>query len=228
MLRLRQRRAGLQEKVVKALDELDKSTALVSLEEQTSLKMVVRQPGEPVSYSLYNQAQKAISDHLNDFLGYEKYISDPTAAAMLHAMRIAAKQLRYTLEIFSPLYPDELKSSVQTVKSAQEMLGDIHDCDVWSALIPAFMEKERQRIVKFYGHAGFYKALLAGIECFQEDRRTFRNDTYLKYLDIWEKWNADGMWNRLNESISMPTRLNPQQEFYPSAALPLQVEAMDD
>ena len=228
MLRLRQRRAGLQNKVVLALDELQKSGALESLEEQTNLQIVERLPGEPVSFSLYNQAQKAISENLNIFQGYEKYITDPSAAAELHAMRIAAKQLRYTLEIFSPLYPDELKSSYQSVKSAQEMLGDIHDCDVWSVLIPKFLEKERQRVVKFYGHAGFYKSLLAGIECFQQDRLAFRTETYQKFLGIWEKWKNDGQWNLLNESISMPTRHNPQQEFYPSAAPSLQVDAKDE
>ncbi len=144
-------------------------------------------------------------------------------------MRIAAKQLRYTLEIFSPLYPDEFRNSIQTVKSSQEMLGDIHDCDVWSLLIPIFLEKEHQRILKFYGNAGFHKALLPGIEGFQENRRAFRNDTYIKYLEIWEKWKSEGIWNRLNEIIAMPTRHNPPYEFYPSAPAPtILVDAADD
>ncbi len=70
MLRLRQKRAGLQEKVVQALDELSKSHALESLEEQTNLLVIERQPGEALSYTLYNLSQKAISEQLGTFLGY--------------------------------------------------------------------------------------------------------------------------------------------------------------
>jgi CHAD domain-containing protein len=228
ILRLRQKRARLQAKVIQALDELEKSQALESMEEQTTQRIIERFPGEPISFSLYNLAKKAISDHLEAFLGFEKYISDPAAVAELHAMRIAAKQLRYTLEIFSPLYLEELKIPIQAVKSAQEMLGDVHDCDTWSVLIPQFLEKERQRIIKFYGHAGFYKMLLPGIDLFQENRRNARNAGYLQYVETWEKWKNDGLWNQLNETIQMPTRLNPRQEFYPSALPAFQVEGNDD
>jgi CHAD domain-containing protein len=228
LLRLHQKRAGLQVKVNQALEELQKSQALESLEEKTNLQIVERTPGEPVTYALYNLAQRAIYDNLTVFLGYEKYISNPDAVAELHAMRIAAKQLRYTLEIFSPLYADELKSYIQSVKTAQEMLGEIHDCDVWSVLVPQFLEKEHQRIVKFYGHAGFYHMLLPGIEGFQENRRAYRNETYLKYLEEWKKWKIDGIWDRLDGTIEQPTQLSPEQEFYPSAAAALPVDTNDD
>ena len=217
-LRLRQKRARLQENVINALTELEKSHALDSLEEQTKTRIVERTTGEPINFSLYNLANKAILEHLQAFLGFEKYISNPEAVAELHAMRIAAKQLRYTLEIFSTLYADELKIPIQTVRTAQEKLGDIHDCDTWASLIPEFLEKERQRIIRFYGHAGFYKMLLPGIAAFQQDRLQARSLTYLAFLETWEKWKENDLWNKLIQTIQQPTRHSPGQEFYPAAA----------
>ena len=217
ILRLRQKRARLQVNVINALNELEKSHALDSLEEQTKTWIVERTAGEPINFSLYNLANKAILEHLQAFLGFEKYISNPEAVAELHAMRIAAKQLRYTLEIFSTLYADELKIPIQTVRTAQEKLGDIHDCDTWASLIPEFLEKERQRIIRFYGHAGFYNMLLPGIASFQQDRLQARSLAYLAFLETWEKWKENDLWNKLIQTIQLPTRLNPGQEFYPSA-----------
>ena len=55
-----------------------------------------------------------------------------------HAMRIAVKRLRYTLEISRPMCPGRLDEAVETVKRLQTLLGDVHDCDVWLDHLDAF------------------------------------------------------------------------------------------
>jgi CHAD domain-containing protein len=216
ILRLSQKRAGLQVKVVQALDELEKSQALVSLEKMTGSTYIERLPGEPFSSPLYLLAKQAILETLQKFMSYEAYISIPEATAELHAMRIAAKQLRYTLEIFGPLYANELKSAISTVKSAQEMLGDIHDCDVWALFLPLFLEKERLRVVKFYGIAAPFKMLIPGISYFQENRHQFRDQVYQDFLASWDLWKNKEIWAGLIETVDLPTRLTLGQVFYPA------------
>lgn len=53
----------------------------------------------------------------------------------LHDLRIAAKRLRYAIELFSQCLGDELASSVKEsakeVAGMQAALGELHDCDVW-------------------------------------------------------------------------------------------------
>jgi len=227
ILRLSQRRAGLQANVIRALDELEHDRTLDSLEEQARAKFSEHSPGEPYSYPLYLLSKQAILVCLEGFLKYEPFISDPASIAELHAMRIAAKQLRYTLEIFSPIYPGELKNPIQIVRSAQEMLGDIHDCDVWAIFLPQFLEKERSRIVRFYGHAGTYKMLIPGITYFQQNRSQFRDQVYRNYLKNWEKWKKKDEWNALLRTIDQPIKLISGQEFYPAAVIPAQIETSE-
>ncbi len=224
ILRLKQKRARLQTKVNLALDELGKKRLLDILDEQNRARMGEQSPGEPYTFELYLLAKNAILDLLKNFFSYEAFIHDPTAITELHAMRIAAKQLRYTLETFSPLYANELKNPIQAVKTAQEMLGEIHDCDVWAVYLPEFLEAERLRIIKFYGHAGPYKMLLAGITCFQEDRRMNRQKQYEEFLATWQKWKEKAVWDKLVQTIELPTAINPANTTFPPAVPALETQ----
>jgi len=59
----------------------------------------------------------------------------PLEAEPLHRLRIAAKRLRYALELFSPCYggADALKVFAEEVAELQSSLGTLHDCDEWIA-----------------------------------------------------------------------------------------------
>jgi len=61
---------------------------------------------------------------------FEPYVARPEAAEQLHEMRIAAKWLRYTMELFAPAYADGLREPLGAVKKVQELLGDLHDSDI--------------------------------------------------------------------------------------------------
>jgi CHAD domain-containing protein len=44
-----------------------------------------------------------------------------------HRFRIAAKQFRYTLELFRPCYDRQLEKRLQSLKDVQQCLGDLND-----------------------------------------------------------------------------------------------------
>jgi CHAD domain-containing protein len=44
-------------------------------------------------------------------------------------MRIAAKRLRYLLELSEPLFGAGARRGAKIVKGLQDVLGEIHDCD---------------------------------------------------------------------------------------------------
>ncbi len=59
----------------------------------------------------------------------------PADAAAQHRMRIAVKKYRYRMEVLSPLMNDGYRKLHGHVKEYQEILGRIHDLDVFSDLI---------------------------------------------------------------------------------------------
>jgi hypothetical protein len=45
-------------------------------------------------------------------------------------MRIAAKRLRYLLELFAPSFGPYALTAAKRAKQVQDLIGEIHDCDV--------------------------------------------------------------------------------------------------
>jgi CHAD domain-containing protein len=75
-------------------------------------------------------APALLEERYREFYAFEPYVANAEAVTELHEMRIAAKWLRYTMELFAPAYADELKQPLAVVKRFQELLGDLHDADV--------------------------------------------------------------------------------------------------
>jgi CHAD domain-containing protein len=202
-LRLRQHRETLQAPVVKALDRFDASSTLPGMRAQLS-DLAVKQAGPPYAQALYLHARDSIQPRLDEYLAYDAIVPQPERVAELHAMRIAAKRLRYTLEAFSPLYANGLKPWLPTVRDHQETLGSIHDCDVWTTFLPEFLDQEMKRILAFYGYNRPYYRLLPGIQAFIENRRDERARLYNAFVPEWEKQQKKHLWQGLVNIIQMP------------------------
>ena len=153
---------------------------------------------------VYQQAYLTISLRLEDMLAYETYVAQPERIEELHAMRIAAKRLRYTMEIFEPLYKGDLKQPLKTVRKIQTMLGDIHDCDVWVEYLPQFLEAERARTVEYYGHARPLNRIKTGILYLQQERQEYRMKIYQEFVEFWQQVQEQSFWDALLEQLSQP------------------------
>lgn len=55
---------------------------------------------------------------------------DPAEVEALHEMRIAAKRLRYILELHAPSFGPYAATAAKRARSLQDVIGEIHDCDV--------------------------------------------------------------------------------------------------
>jgi hypothetical protein len=74
-------------------------------------------------------ARQIVGVRLGELCDLAPRALDPTKPKRLHDMRIAAKRLRYVLEISRPALGPGAGQGVRTTKALQELLGDIHDCD---------------------------------------------------------------------------------------------------
>ncbi len=72
---------------------------------------------------------------LEELYRWSEYADIPYAVKELHRLRIAAKRLRYTLEIFEDVLPATCTSVVKEVTALQDELGLLHDSDVFIALL---------------------------------------------------------------------------------------------
>jgi CHAD domain-containing protein len=212
ILRLGQKRAKLQVKVLEALKVLETDQTLVEMEHR--LRPTVERTGQIYLYSpsLFELSFNAISARLDDFLAYEIYIDKPECIAELHAMRICAKHLRYTLEALAPLYRQEMEDMLQIMRKLQDELGEIHDSDVWAGSLPEFIEKERQRTLNYYGNTRLMPSLQPGLEFFGHDRQENRVAHYQAFLAYWQTLKADETWRKLQETIQMPFNLGQARE----------------
>lgn len=87
------------------------------------------------SASLAENARIILRVRVGELFSYAPIVSDERHVEALHDMRIAAKRLRYTLELFRAVFGDEGERQINRVKELQELLGQLHDHDVRIALI---------------------------------------------------------------------------------------------
>ena len=138
---------------------------------------------------------------------FDEPVRVETNVAELHAMRISAKHLRYTMEIFASLYGEEIKPFINQVKKHQDLLGSIHDADVWMTMIPNFIKEEEQRIVTYFGHNRPLRRLLPGLKAFAANRKVSRGEDYQEFLETWDKTLQEGLWEKLETLINAPMNI---------------------
>lgn len=201
LLRLRQKRARLQEPLTRALDSLSAARTLESMRAVLEPRAAQAESVYLYTPGLYAQAYNAVTRRLDELLAFDKIVPQVEKVKELHEMRIAAKWLRYTMEAFAPMYKGELKEWLQAVRAAQEDLGEIHDCDVWGEFIPRYLKKEEQRILVFFGHTRSYPRLVPGVEGYAAARLTERQARFTHFNAVWTNWKEEGLWDGLRRAV---------------------------
>lgn len=87
--------------------------------------------------TLAENARAILAVRTGEFFSYAGIVDREDAVEELHALRIAAKRLRYTLELFRDVFTARGERLIDIVKAMQEELGEVHDHDVRLDLIAA-------------------------------------------------------------------------------------------
>ncbi len=212
LLRLKQNRTKAQKKVEKTIHRLQEDKVLKKM---GAYFKDLSEDSEGIylyTPSLYQRSFNAINDTLTDFLSYKEFVHSPENSEKLHAMRIAGKHLRYSIELFAPVYRNALLPYIQVMKNIQDHLGALHDCDVWIAWLPKFIEKEQARVEAYFGNTGPLKRLLPGINHLIEDRKKARSQAYQSFITTWENLEDENAWEVLKELIKAPIHIEEAVE----------------
>ncbi|HVP95882.1 CHAD domain-containing protein [Methanoregula sp.] len=195
---LQKQRGTLQKQVVAVLDELERSQALVSLRAACSL------PPEPAGRrkrkrfaGILPVAAQRMGRRLAAIHQYEPFVHNPDAIFEHHALRIAAKKLRYTLEAYAPLYRRDLAKPLARIKRLQDILGDIHDCDVWIEEMSVAIVKQRARRHPQAAGSGPSVSAVAPLRRLLFNREKRRTRLYRQFVRYWDALARNGFWDEL-------------------------------
>jgi CHAD domain-containing protein len=204
ILRLKQRRTRLQVQLLESINNLESSGLFEEM--QAAFMSFSAKNLEVYLYTpeLYKRSFEKINEARQIFSSYENAIQDPLNIKELHAMRIAGKNFRYILECFAPIYSNSLKDPISTIKNAQDLLGNIHDCDIWSIELPKFLEKEHEKTVAYFGKDRNAERFKIGIQYLMDMKKQSRDRDYQTFLQKWEQWKAENIWGDLMQTLQVP------------------------
>lgn len=197
-LRLSQAREKQQKKILRYFEQLEKNgdiqRILRALDEKAALCRFT-----PVSSNstITQYIAERIQQRVTEFLAYDRYVLQPSAIEELHAMRICAKFLRYEMEIFDSVVDNSFKPYIQIVKKAQEILGLVHDCDVWIAYIPEFIAQEGKITRKYFGYLRGFSRITTGLRILHDERAATRQKAYLDFVTFWKENAVNQTWEKL-------------------------------
>jgi len=164
---------------------------------------------------LGDNAERIVRVRLDELTSFMPKAADPKEVVALHDMRIAAKRLRYILEVTGPCFGPYASGAVKMVKELQDLLGEIHDCDVQLPEVAAFLEELVAEDVAAAGESPKDLARVpnrrtyAGLMALEVHLRARRNALFEQFLELWRDYERKGFTARLAFAISERSQSQP-------------------
>ena len=176
---------------------------------------------EPKASTAAN-ARRILAVRSAEYFSYAATVPIEQAVEEHHNLRIAAKRLRYTLELFADVFGDAGKRQIARVKAIQEELGELHDHDVRIGIIGDQLKRNAgQRLDELSAvlasaptadHAGLIAAALRplptdpqrGLTALLGREHARRRERYRSFRALWEEQQAAGIRADLAHLAGMP------------------------
>lgn len=188
---LKIQRKSLQSQIDKVLKGVKKSDLIPSL--MRTIHRLKKKFSPWDTRKLLKRSPLQVNKRLQDLLSYTPYIHKPQKVQKLHAMRMASKRLRFTLENFEPLLGEKLKPSIQSAQAFQTHLGAFHDYDVWLEHLASSTSKKNFRQADPQGRT---RAFLI------QQCQKLKRQSYQSFLNTWQKCQKKKTWKRLKNFIA--------------------------
>jgi CHAD domain-containing protein len=114
-----------------------------------------------------------------------------------HELRILAKRLRYSIELFSVCWGEEFAACAKEVAQLQTSLGELHDCDVWMAELGTWLKRLARKATLEPNEV----KMRAGATWLLKHLAAERMRHYRDALARWEQWQAEGFIERFQHSL---------------------------
>ena len=154
-------------------------------------------------------SQEIIRARLKEFEKRSDGLFRPLDVTALHDLRIAAKRLRYAIELLAPCFPRAITTHAKRVARLQAALGDLHDCDSWimslgDEIAPARKEKAIEQVAAFTWLLNHFARL--------------RTKHLHRAFARWSEWEAHDVSGKLRTEINNQKPALPEPATQPEPA----------
>ena len=178
------------------------------------------EPNAPVALN----ARRILAVRVAELYSWTPVIPHPEAIEPLHAMRISAKRLRYTLELFADDFGERGEQALDQIREVQELLGSLHDIDVRIALIDDELASTSLEHARMLGprlaasdqaeHQSIVSSALRpppddprrGLVSLLSRQHQQRQEQHRHFVARWSSLQSEGMRRRL---VELSTPLQP-------------------
>jgi len=173
---------------------------------------------------LADQAERIVRARLDELYGFMPAAADPAKVEALHDMRIAAKRLRYVLEVTAPCFGPYAATAARRARELQDLLGEIHDCDVMLPRVHAHADDLRRHdaaalraaagdaqdldpaLAACAPHRGAHRGL--GVLAAHLEAR--RGLLFERFLESWARLDQRDLRGRLDQAVAeRPSQSRP-------------------
>lgn len=175
-----------------------------------------RVKGLKADQRLDSAAERIVEVRLDELVAFMPRAGDPAEVAALHDMRIAAKRLRYVLELTAFCFGPYAERAAKRAKELQDLIGEIHDCDVtlprMRALRKQLIAQDAAELVRRAGQADDLDPALSGsvphaaawrgLETLIVHLTARRDLLHARFLELWRKLEREGFAARLRYAVT--------------------------
>jgi CHAD domain-containing protein len=160
----------------------------------TTIDKAVRRKKSKKIVSFNEAGRDVVAASLQDLLDLGASLYEPFKTEELHEMRIAAKRLRYAIELFVACWGARTAPFADEIAEMQSFLGEVHDCDIWIESFGKRLHRGQQSITT---DGGDYQTVTWLLSEFVKKR----TKEYRSALKLWSDWEADHFAERMRTMI---------------------------
>jgi CHAD domain-containing protein len=175
--------------------------------------------------TLADAAERIVAVRLDELYSFVPRALNPTEVEALHDLRIAAKRLRYVLEVTGPFLGDYATTAAKRARDIQDSVGEIHDCDVQHPevlqLISELRARDAGELRRAAGEAEDldpslsahtpHRAAYRGLEVLATHLQARRALLFERFLALWDKLERQGFRRKLERAIRERSAPEPPQ-----------------
>ncbi len=163
-----------------ALDDLRKR-----FDKKISKAAEVKKSAKVISFT--QAGSRVVGKSVREFCDLSDHIYEPFIDKPLHELRIAAKRLRYSIELYTGCWGERIAPFADEIAEMQNYLGEVHDADVW---LETLSENLRDSKGDFRTNIWLLSEFVAQ-----------RTKNYRAALKLWSSWQDNNFIENLKSVV---------------------------